>query len=198
VSSKPDPGGKVMRPSPPQFVRLVIVLLTICAVFAVAQQPKPAETASAPGTAAAPVAHFDRLAAAKTIFLKQVSGNDIPFNVMSRSFEEWGHYILVDSPDKADIVMEIIGPSDAKEEKDTDTHKPSVRTGNKEPEPTKTPAFEGIKATVYDKNHRPMWSMTEDPKFAMRHKAEENNLVEAARRLFAKFHDRVEPPTPKP
>ncbi len=189
----------MMRTTLPQSVRFAMVLLAIGTILAAAQQAKPSET-PAPGTSPGPAAaaHFDRLAAAKTIYLKYVSGNDIPFNVISRSFEEWGHYVLVDSAEKADIVMEIIGPSNEKEEKDSDTHKPSVRTGNKEPEPTKAPAFEGIKATVYDKNHRPMWSVTEDPKFAMRHKAEENNLVEASRRLFTKFHDRVEPPAPKP
>jgi hypothetical protein len=189
----------MMRTPLPQSVRFATLLLAISTMLAAAQQAKPSET-PAPSTApgAAPGVHFDRLAAAKTIFLKPVSGNEIPFNVISRSFEEWGHYVLVDSPEKADIVMEIIGPTSDKEEKDSETHKSTVRTGNKQPEPTKAPAFEGIKATVYDKNHRPMWSVTEDPKFAMRHKSEENNLVEAARRLFTKFHDRVEPPTPKP
>jgi hypothetical protein len=50
--------------------------------------------------------------------------------------------------------------------------------------------------TVFDaRNKRLLWSATESVKFAMKEKAKENNLVEAAERLARKFHDRLEPPT---
>jgi len=54
-----------------------------------------------------------------------------------------------------------------------------------------------IKVTIFDKNKRPMWIAREEPKFAVRHKAEENHIVEASQKLFTRFHDRVEPPLPK-
>jgi len=72
--------------------------------MALAQQPSPPQQTANPGAAA----HYDRMAAAKTVFLKNIGGNsDIPFNVISRDFESWGCYVLVDSPDDADMVIEI-------------------------------------------------------------------------------------------
>jgi hypothetical protein len=52
--------------------------------------------------------------------------------------------------------------------------------------------------TVYDaKTKRVLWIASETAKFAVKEKARENNLVEAAERLTSKFHDRLEPPPPK-
>jgi len=51
--------------------------------------------------------------------------------------------------------------------------------------------------TVSDvRNKRVLWTGTESVKFAMKEKAKENNLVEAAERLASKFHERLEPPSP--
>ena len=51
--------------------------------------------------------------------------------------------------------------------------------------------------TVFDaKNKRVLWRSTEKVKSALKQKAKENNLVEAAERLVSKFHDRLEPPAP--
>jgi K+-sensing histidine kinase KdpD len=52
--------------------------------------------------------------------------------------------------------------------------------------------------TVFDaRNKRALWSGTESVKFALKEKAKENNLVEAAERLASKFHSRLEPPAAK-
>ena len=59
----------------------LFVLLTINLAAVSAQQPKPPEQPANPGAAA----HYDRMAAAKSVFLKNVGGNDIPFNVISRN-----------------------------------------------------------------------------------------------------------------
>ncbi len=51
--------------------------------------------------------------------------------------------------------------------------------------------------TVSDvRNKRVLWAATESVKFAMKEKAKENNLVEAAERLASKFHERLEPSPP--
>jgi len=39
-----------------------------------------------------------------------------------------------------------------------------------------------------------MWIAREEPKFAVPHKAEDEHLVEAAQKIFTRFHDRIEPP----
>src|SRR5260370_11096395 len=100
----------------PQTVFIVRVLF-IVSMVAAGQQPKPPETSTSPAAAApaaqtpatttpAPAARFDRLAAAKTIYIKNTSENDTPYNVITAAFEGWGHYLMVDDPDKAEIVME--------------------------------------------------------------------------------------------
>jgi hypothetical protein len=52
-----------------------------------------------------------------------------------------------------------------------------------------------ISMTVRDaRNKRVLWRGTESGKYALREKARENNLVQAAEKLASKFHDRLEPP----
>jgi hypothetical protein len=105
-----------------------------------------------------------------------------------------GKYVLVDSPDKADLTMEISAPSD--DSGTRVTTKVSRETGQQENGYSTGKEFSSdpIKITVYDaKSKRPLWSASDKPKFAMKQKARENNLVESAERLFSKFHDRVEP-----
>jgi hypothetical protein len=43
-----------------------------------------------------------------------------------------------------------------------------------------------------------LWEANETAKYAMKEKARENNLVEAAERLASKLHARLEPPAPPP
>lgn len=180
-----------------QIVRTILMLaglLTVSLVAAGRQQPAP--PAQQPANAGA-AAHYDRMAAAKTVFLKNAGGSDIPFNVISRNFEGWPRYILVDSADNADLIIEIQSPDDGSEKKDEDSKgKTGVYSGNQQKEQAAAPkpAADVIVLTVYDKNKRPMWIGREEPKFAVRHKAEETHLVEAAQKLFTRFHDRVEPP----
>jgi hypothetical protein len=51
-----------------------------------------------------------------------------------------------------------------------------------------------VKLVVFDaKSKSALWSGMEQPKLAMKQKAREDNLVEAAQRLLAKFRERVEP-----
>ena len=166
-----------------------LILLGVVAVGA--QQPQSPDQ---PTTAGAAV-HYDRMAAAKTVFLRNAGGDDIPFNVISRNFEGWARYLLVDSPDKADLIIEIQSPGEGSADKDKDSgqSKTNISGGGQQNQQAK-PAIDVITFTVYDKNKRPMWIAREQPKFAGRRKTEETNLMEAAQKLFARFHDRVEPP----
>ena len=172
---------------------IVLIWLSLSVVTAGARQstapePKPSPAANPP---AVPT---DRLKTAKNIFLKKSGGSDIPYNVINSGFEGWGRYVLVDTPDQADIVMEISAPSD--DSGTRVTAKTSRETGMPESgySSSKEVSSDPIKITVFEaKSKRPLWSATDKPKFAMKQKTKENNLVESAERLFAKFHDRVEP-----
>ncbi len=165
--------------------RLLPIFFLVSIAFAQQQQPTPATKPTAPA---------DRLVTAKNLFLKTTGGSEIPYNVINAGFEGWGKYVLVDSADKADIVMEISAPHD-----DSGTRvsaKVNHETGQPENgySSSKEISSDPIKITVYDaKSKRPLWSATDKPKFAMKQKTRENNLVESAERLFSRFHDSVEP-----
>ena len=128
------------------------------------------------------------------------SGNtDIPYNVISSALEGWGHFTLVGTPEKADIIVEIEGlSSEGGEIKVSSAMKPSRETGRMEQSSGATRQLVGpaeVKLTVYDpKTRMSLWMGIEHPKSALKKNDRENNLVEASERLFSKFHDRIEPP----
>lgn len=140
-----------------------------------------------------------RLASARNIFIIRTHGSMIPFDAIKSTLDGWGRFSLVETKDKADLIIEVassgdsgvqvsssssVSPDSGKEEKSTSTRK--------DLSPTE------ITMTVFDaRNKRPLWSATESVKFAMKEKSKENNLVEAAERLAAKFHDRLEPAAAK-
>jgi hypothetical protein len=139
-----------------------------------------------------------RLASARNVFMNRTHGSRIPFETIRSTVEGWERFTLVETPDKADLLIEIassgdsgvqvssssnVSPESGREEKSTSTRKDISPTD--------------IKMTVSDaRNKRVLWTATESVKFAMKEKAKENNLVEAAERLASKFHDRLEPRPP--
>ena len=140
-----------------------------------------------------------RLASARNVFVVRTRGSDIPYETIRSTVDGWGRFILVETRDKADLIIEVassgdsgvqlssssaVSPDSGKEEKSTQSRK--------DLSPTE------VNMMVYDaRNKRPLWSATETVKFAMKEKSKENNLVEAAERLAAKFHQRLEPSTTK-
>ena len=139
-----------------------------------------------------------RLASARNVFINRTHGSRIPFETIRSTIEGWGRFTLVETPDKSDLLIEIassgdsgvqvsssssVSPESGHEEKSTSTRKDISPTD--------------IRMIVSDaRNKRVLWTATEGVKFAMKEKAKENNLVEAAERLAKKFHDRLEPPMP--
>jgi len=202
-----------MNRSFPQKVCIILVLFSASTAGIRAQQsktetnatPAPTPAPQAPAPQAPGTARYDRLALAKTIYIRNNATNDIPYNVISTAVDSWGKYTLVDDPDKADIVMEIsmTGEEGVKVKESSDS-KHSLHAGQQGDQDQSQSKKEissepvEIKLVVLDKNKRPMWIAREEPKFAVRHKAEENHLVESSQKLFTRFHDRVEPPVAKP
>ena len=86
---------------------LVVVLLISGILLAQEKPQAPAEQKSL-----AYVSPSARLAAAKTVFMKNNGGSEIPFNVISGGLEGWGRFLLVDSPEQADIVIAVTSPDD--------------------------------------------------------------------------------------
>ena len=180
-------------------VAVVMLGISIVAVGQEAgkQRSEASQSSHAPQPAkASAISASGRLTSAKTIFIKQGRGSEIPLNVISSGLEGWGRYTLVGTPEKADLVVEISAPADSS------GVSISSSTGQnaygKEESTTKTTRELGSSAmitmTVYDaRNNVPLWRGSEQSKSAMKQKARQDNMVEASQRLLSKFRDRVEP-----
>lgn len=172
----------------PVFLIIVFLFFLMSGFSARAQQPaekKPLiETPSM------------RLAAAKNAFITRTHGSRIPLDVIRSTMEGWDRFTFVETPEKADLIIEISSSGDSGVQVSSSS-KVSPGTGQEEKSSStrKDISPTDIKMTVFDsRNKRALWAASESVKFAMKEKGKENNLVEAAERLAAKFHDRLEPP----
>src|SRR5947209_18442418 len=169
---------------------LPVALLTISSlVFAQEKKKTEALTPSA------------RLAAAKTAFISRIHGTPIPFDVISSALEGWGRFTLVNAPDKADVIIEITAPEESSGVTVSSSTKPSAETGRMEQSTSSSKQLSfssDVKVAVLDsKTKLPLWTASEHLRNAVKKKDRENNLVEAAQRLFSKLHDQIEPPVSK-
>src|SRR5262249_36631359 len=156
-------------------------------------EPKQEEKKTAPP----PMSASARLAAAKTAFLKKAgSGDRIAYDVVSSTLEGWGRFTLVNTPEKADIIVEVFSTGEAETAVPSSVGR-SRETGRMEQSTRSSRQISTaeIKLTVSDaKTKVPLSTGIEHPKSALKKKDRENNEVEAAERLVSKFHDLVEPP----
>jgi hypothetical protein len=165
------------------------VTLSVLVASAAAQEQNAPQQKKTPITASA------RLAAAKTAFVKYAGGSSIPYRVVSSAMEGWGQFTLVDRSDKADIIVEVSAPDTDSGVSVSGSSKPSSSTGRMEESTTTSRQLSTapVKMLVYDARSKlPLWSATEQPKFAVKQKTREDNLVDAAQQLMTKFREQVE------
>jgi hypothetical protein len=183
----------VDRHWPPSLVAGLVLLATVAA-FAAQQEQKPEEKK----TTAAPIPALVRLAAAKTALLKRAgSGGHISFDVVSDTLEGWRRFTLVNTAEKADIIIEVFSSKDNDIAAAT-TMRTSPQTGRPERSASTGKQFASpeIRLTIYDaKTSMPLWTATEHPKYALKRKDIENHEVEAAERVVTRLHDLLEPPS---
>jgi hypothetical protein len=184
-----------------------LALLISVTVVAQDQKPEPQEQKSAAPEQKPEVKKYltptARMIAAKTVFMRSVGGNDIPFEVIKSSIESWGRYMIVDSPEKADLIMEVFAPQESTGGSSVST---KVDTGSGHPAQATTggstgsqPAVMIVKMTVFDGHSKvALWSASEKPKNAWKERVRQESQVECARKLATAFHERVEPQTPQP
>jgi hypothetical protein len=170
------------------------VLLAACGVSAWAQQQEEEKKPVIQTPAA-------RLVSARSAqIVRTRGGSDIPYDVIKSSIDGWMRFTLVDTPDKADIIVEIVTSGESSVQVSSSSNiSVSPETGRPEQGSSsrKDISAQEITLTVFDaKNKRVLWRSTEKVKSALKQKAKENNLVEASERLVSKLHDRLEPPAP--
>lgn len=149
----------------------------------------------APPASLLPANEMAKLAFGKSAFIKNEHGGNIAFDAISSDIEGWGRFVLVDSPDKADFVVEV---SSYESGEVRSTSKTDYATADGKPQTSSGASkdFSGSSVTmkVYEpKTLRQLWSGTDKVKSAFKKKSEEDNMVEAAEKLFLRFHDTVEP-----
>lgn len=173
---------------------VLVVLLGLCTGMTVAQNqtPSPAPGKKPPAFVPPSV----RLQQAKTVFIQNAGGSDIPFNVIEGGIEGWGRYTVAESAENADLIVEVTSPPE--ETGVSVTSKTTTGAGPSQQSTTSSKELGSgpIKLVVYDaRNHVPLWSATEQPKGAFKQKNREDKLVEAAQKLVHMFRERVEPQT---
>jgi len=161
------------------------------------QQPQSSAGKTQPPAEQKPILETPtmRLAAARNVIVVRTRGSAIPADVIRATIEGWGRFTSVDAPGKADLIIEVASNGESGLQVSSSS-KVSAETGKEE---TSTSSRRDIsptdvRMTVIDaRNKRVLWTAAESVKFAMKEKAKENNLVEAAEKLASKFHDRLEP-----
>lgn len=174
-------------------------VLVLFSVFALCAQQPPAQPSPVDDQEKKPqmLSPGVRLTSAKNVMIVRLRGSDIPYDTIRTTIDDWGRFTLVNTRDKADLIIEIAsvgGDGDVRVSGGTDL---SPTSGNMQStsRSSRDVSVTEVTMTVSDaQNKRVLWHGTESAKYAMRQKARENNLVEAAEKLASKFHDRIEPP----
>jgi len=176
-----------------------VSLAILVVISAAAQQPSTSPT---PGTDSQTekkrvlMTPEARLASARNVLVVRTHGGDIPYDVIRTTVEGWGRYTLVAAPDKADLIIEVASSGGGGDIRVSSSSSTSSQTGRPEQSnsTSKDISATDLSLTVIDaQNKRILWHATETAKYAVKQKARENNLVEAAERLASIFHDRIEP-----
>lgn len=137
-----------------------------------------------------------RLAAAKTAYLKNAGGSEIPFNVISESLEGWGRFQIVGTPEKADIIIEVTAPETGNGIAISSGTSADPRSGLPAETTTSSRELQVARITliVYDSRSKmALWSASEQPKGGLRHRSRQDKVVEASQKLVSKFRERIEP-----
>jgi len=174
-------------------VESLVVLALALATVAVAAQEAGKEAAKPPMTPTA------RLQAAKTAYVKNLDGSSIGIDTVTSTLEGWGRYQMVNSPEKADLLIEVTSPDEESGVSVSSSTTGTSRTTGRYEQSTKSsreisPGGGIMRMTVRDaKTKLTLWGASEQVKGGMKKNTRENNLVEAAQKLMSKFHERVEP-----
>jgi len=161
----------------------ILLILLLASAVSFAQDQKASAT---------PVSPSARLAAAKTAFVRNGGGSEIPYNVIESGIEGWGRFTLVDSPVQADVIIEVQAPE---EQNGTSVSSSTDSGGHVTSNSSRDISVAIIKLTVYDsRTHLLLWSGYERPKGGFKEKTRDDNLVKAAETLVSRFRDHLEPP----
>jgi hypothetical protein len=169
------------------FALIVLLSSSVLAAFAQESQPEPKKYMTAQA----------RMAAAKTVYLRNVAGTDLPFNIIEAGFESWPRYMIVNSPEKADLLLEVLAPEESTGSSVSTKTSTDSKTGQSKSSTSSEHQFASIqiiRLTVFDaKTKVVLFTASEKPKNAWKERARTDSQVECAQKLLAAFRNQVEP-----
>ena len=152
---------------------LVAVLVLLMPMTAIAGKDKSSQ----------PIPFPIQIAQAKTVFLTNAGCSEVAFDALNSVLKMWGHYELVDSPDKADIVISL----QARPEMVYLIMVPIIANGVT----TYTPVQyidSQVKMSVLDaKTKDELWSTTDHSKLALRKINRKKEADKSAKRLVGEL-----------
>lgn len=178
----------------------ILLLISMSSGTSAAQN----EAKDAKEPAKPPLSTLARLQAATTAYLQNVEGSGIGADTVETTLEGWGRYKLVDSPKDADLIIQVYSPEEGGGGVSVSSTSGASRTTGRYEDSTSSSreisSGSGMmRLVVRDaKTKLPLFSATQSVKGGVKKNARENNLVDAAQKLVAKFHDRVEPVDARP
>ena len=184
-----------------QRARIVFTAFLVAITFTVTSAAQDTTTkpgGDTPAPAAKPMlSPTARLQAAKTAYVKNMDGSAVGYETIMTTLEGWGRYRMLASPEKADLIVEVTSPSDPDSgismSSSTSTASGKYEQSNKSSREISSGGGP-MRLVVRDaKTTVTLFVASEQVKGAMKKNARENNLVDAAQKLVAKFHERVEP-----
>lgn len=172
-------------------IAVIVVVLGLFTVLSSAQE-KTAEPAK---PAMSPTA---RLQAATTAYLENMEGSGIGTDTISTTLDGWGRCKLLDSPKNADLLIQVWSPEEGGGVSVSSSSGTSRVTGRPEESTSSSRDISSgsgtMRLVVRDaKTKLTLFVASQPVKGSFKKTARENNLVDAAQKLVAKFHDRVEP-----
>ena len=186
---------------------LLAALLCLLSAASFAQESPASQEPPAEKPKPQSVSPRVRLAAAHSVYIKNLGGNDIPLTLITNAIVGWPRFVVLDeaNADKADIVIEVSAPQDPDKDKDKsgDTGVTAGYNGRKvvggnKPAPTSTVPTSDVKMIVRDpRTHAVLWAGTEQAKEAFRRNKQDENLETAAQKLIQRFEQALEPDSAK-
>lgn len=171
--------------------KMMAIQLLGLGVLVTAQQPLPNPKALS-------ATFSERLAFGKSMYVKNEHGSNIPFDVINGDLQGWGRFAMLNTEANADFIAEVTSYGSGSVSLggttpySTPDGKPGPLTGARKDLSSASVTLKIREA----KTGREVWSGTEKVKSAFKKKAEEDNIVAAAEKVFLRFHDAVEPPKP--
>jgi hypothetical protein len=165
---------------------IALGLIGMFALMAIAQQ-SPTKSLS--------TTEAGRFKFGKSIYVLNDRANSIAFDTINSDLQGWGRFTSAASADKADLIVEISSVENGGVSVSSKTGYGSDGRPNSSSSTNKDLSASSVSLKVMEaKSKRELWSGTEKVKSAFKKKTGGNNLLDAAERLFERFHNYVEPP----